>query len=631
MRPKIILHVGTEKTGSTSIQKMLQGSYDLLLETGVLFPKSIGLPCNIKLTACALEDQPNHPIRGLLGLKEEDVYARYVEETKRALRKEIKRTSPSVIIISDEHINAHLSSVKSLLLYKSICEEYGNIVSVIIYLRRQDEFRISLFSEAVRSGNLTNFDLDDILPVFDSIPYQLNYLSVVNHLSETFSKDLIVPRIYDRDTFSERNICNDFLNVTGIKLTLDGIREQEENKTIDAKIIRYLALISSSLKKSNMPWAEKLRQKIIQICEQVFTGPGPALQKESHIRFMNQFEKQNRILNDKYFSDKKSKGDLFSLFSNHNLKDIQKKPIYPDCKISWPEFFITFTRQAIFGELDVVAKNQPDNGESVMNWKVEKSLEAKENEGIVEANCPVCGAYYFLNVSLNRREGKLCPNCLASGRAQAIAYCISKILLGKMVPLSSHKKDRTKRIIGLSDGGSYADILNRNYNYTNTFYHRDPFLDITRPSKEYVESADVLIAAEVFEHIIGPSIAAFRGAFNVLKPGGYMILTVPFVNIGDSIEHYDADLKEYNSYIKEDGSWVAELKFDDGRKQVDLNPKFHGGPGKTLEIRLFNRERLKIELGEAGFEEVFFLDDNIPKYGINWNAASRVITARKPF
>ena len=154
------------------IQKMLQGSYDLLLETGVLFPKSIGLPCNIKLTACALEDQPNHPIRGLLGLKEEDVYARYVEETKRALRKEIKRTSPSVIIISDEHINAHLSSVKSLLLYKSICEEYGNIVSVIIYLRRQDEFRISLFSEAVRSGNLTNFDLDDILPVFDSIPYQ---------------------------------------------------------------------------------------------------------------------------------------------------------------------------------------------------------------------------------------------------------------------------------------------------------------------------------------------------------------------------------------------------------------------------------------------------------------------------
>ena len=101
-----------------------------------------------------------------------------------------------------------------------------------------------------------------------------------------------------------------------------------------------------------------------------------------------------------------------------------------------------------------------------MNWKVEKSLEAKENEGIVEANCPVCGAYYFLNVSLNRREGKLCPNCLASGRAQAIAYCISKILLGKMVPLSSHKKDRTKRIIGLSDGGSYADILNRNYTHS---------------------------------------------------------------------------------------------------------------------------------------------------------------------
>ncbi len=627
MRPKIILHVGTEKTGSTSIQNMLKGSYDVLLESGVLFPKSIGLPCNINLTACALEDKPNHPIRGLLGLQEGGVYSKYVSETKRALREEIKRTSPSVIIISDEHINAHLSTVESLLLYKSICEEYGDIESVIIYLRQQDEFRLSIFSEAVKAGNLTKIDLEDLLPVFDVIPYRLNYLSVLDNLSEAFGKNLIIPRIYDREKFPGRDICADFLNVTGIELTLEGLEEREKNKTVDAKIIRHLALISSSLKGFNTPWAEKLRQKIIQICEKIFTGPGPILQKEAHMRFLDQFEKQNKILSDKYFRTGNSKG---ALFPNHYLKERSKKPIYPDCTISWSAFFIEFARQALFEELETGAKNEREVGESVLTGPKEEILQNKEREGVVEANCPVCGAHYMLDVSLNSREGKLCTKCGASGRAQAIAYSISTILLGKVVPLNNHAKDKTKRILGLSDGRVYAEILNKKYNYTNTFYHRDPFLDITKPSAEYIESADILITTEVFEHIVGPSLAAFRGAFDVLKPGGYMILTVPFVNKGDSIEHYDADLKQYTSYKKEDGSWVAELEFDDGRKEIELNPKFHGGPGKTLEIRLFNRERLIDELGVAGFEEVVFHDENIPKYGINWSAASRVITARKP-
>jgi len=59
MRPKIILRVGTEKTGTTSIQTLLNGSYNELLKSGVLFPRSIGSPCHINLTACALEKKPN--------------------------------------------------------------------------------------------------------------------------------------------------------------------------------------------------------------------------------------------------------------------------------------------------------------------------------------------------------------------------------------------------------------------------------------------------------------------------------------------------------------------------------------------------------------------------------------------
>ena len=74
---------------------------------------------------------------------------------------------------------------------------------------------------------------------------------------------------------------------------------------------------------------------------------------------------------------------------------------------------------------------------------------------------------------------------------------------------------------------------------------------------------------------------------------------------------------------------MAHLEFIDGRRIVDENPCFHGGPGKTLEVRLFNRTRLEEELAWAGFKAVIIHDENIPERGMNWNTASRLIVAQK--
>ena len=87
---------------------------------------------------------------------------------------------------------------------------------------------------------------------------------------------------------------------------------------------------------------------------------------------------------------------------------------------------------------------------------------------------------------------------------------------------------------------------------------------------------------------------------------------------------------DYAAYQNKEGSWEAKLKYNDGSEEIDSNPKFHGGPGKTLEIRLFNRSRLIQELNLSGFIDIVIHDENMPHYGINWSAASRVITARKP-
>lgn len=618
MRPKIIIHVGTEKTGSTSIQSLLRESYAPLIDLGVLFPRTIGEPCHINLTACALEKTPNHPIRNLLRLTDSSTFSNFVCETKNKLRKEIEDTSPSVIIISDEHINVHLSRVETLQAYKELCEEFGDIVSVIIYLRPQDEFRLSLFSEAVKSGNLSHFDLDDLLPVFKSIPYRLNYLSILNNLNEVFGDKVVSPKIYDRKLFLQGDICLDFLNVAGIEIQAESLESAtvESNPSIDGTIIKHLAQISTVLAKVKNNWSEKLRVIIIKNCKEIFSGPGPVLNRDKHSRYLEQFSAHDKAIRDKY-PDLGQAGR--NLFPDKCLEKNTKKPIYPGCTISWLEFFIKYVSYINKTDLGICKSVNHDLSDQP------NTLE----KGSMKAGCTVCGHAYVLDVECNAREGKLCPACGASGRAQAISYHVSNFICNKIVPLTDHKIDKSKRIIGLSDGVVYAKILKIKYDYTNTFFHREPFLDITSPSENFYNSCDLLITTEVFEHIVGPSLDAFHGSYAILKPGGLMILTVPFINIGKSVEHYSENLVNYTSYQQGDGRWVAELEFNDGHKEIDELAKFHGGPGKTLEIRLFNRDRLINELNIAGFVDVEIHDKNMPQYGINWGPASRVITAKK--
>lgn len=250
------------------------------------------------------------------------------------------------------------------------------------------------------------------------------------------------------------------------------------------------------------------------------------------------------------------------------------------------------------------------------------------NSHFIDATCSICAGIFPIDTCGNFREGKLCYHCGASGRSQAIAYCLTHYVFKQNAALNNITNQNKIKIVGLSDGPAYAKTLAKKCNYKNTYYHTKPFLDITNPTKEYLGIFDALISADVFEHVLAAPSHAFKGAYDILKAGGYLILTVPFINQGPHKERYPG-LCNYTSEQRPDGSWIAHLEFSDGRNVVDETPCFHGGPGKTLEVRLFNRECLEEELAWAGFKNIIIHDKNMPERGINWNTASRIIVAQK--
>jgi SAM-dependent methyltransferase len=161
--------------------------------------------------------------------------------------------------------------------------------------------------------------------------------------------------------------------------------------------------------------------------------------------------------------------------------------------------------------------------------------------------------------------------------------------------------------------------------YQNTFFDIEPCLDICNPSKAFKHKADILISSDVMEHVMSPFEKAFIGTFDVLKPGGYVILTTPYFHDMAFVDKYPW-MKSYkvNSNHEVTG-------YDGEFDRLAFDPIFHGGPGNTLEMRLFTPETLLYALEKTGFVNIQFLEDDIPEYGIvRHNEKMGTIIAKRP-
>jgi len=168
-------------------------------------------------------------------------------------------------------------------------------------------------------------------------------------------------------------------------------------------------------------------------------------------------------------------------------------------------------------------------------------------------------------------------------------------------PLHQWKADRTVRILESSARGSYPAMLKEHFEYYATEYDEKKIAEGTRPT-EYADFQrlhfpdahfDVVIASDVFEHVRKDDLG-YREICRVLKPGGSLLLTVP----------YDHDRRETIVRVDTRGSADVHL----------LEPEYHGGGGLTLAYRNYGRDLLDL-LKSVGYS-VCHLDLEVRQEGI---------------
>lgn len=242
--------------------------------------------------------------------------------------------------------------------------------------------------------------------------------------------------------------------------------------------------------------------------------------------------------------------------------------------------------------------------------------------------CNICGHPAEFLPEGDWREASSCQSCGSSVRSRHIAHCVTSEIFGYSVPLSA-AQDKSIRGIGLSDAGPLALALERAFDYTNTFYHTEPILDICSPTPEWLGAAEFLTSSDVFEHVPNPVRNAFAGAYKALRPGGILVLTVPFDDRPETTEHFP-NVYQFTTVNLAD-EYLLIGKTAAGEFEVHRNLIFHGGPGTTVEMRFFSQRDVIDNLRNTGFVDIRLHNENIPRSGIFLaHQQGLPITARKP-
>jgi SAM-dependent methyltransferase len=212
------------------------------------------------------------------------------------------------------------------------------------------------------------------------------------------------------------------------------------------------------------------------------------------------------------------------------------------------------------------------------------------------------------------RDTPGCEHCGSSIRLRALIHALGLELFGSPLGFPDFPVLKSIRALGISDDRDCAALLAAKFDYRNTFYHQEPRFDVAHPAHAEEGLYDFVLASEIFEHVAPPVEAALVNVRRLLKPGGFLALTVPYSTDAATREHYPK-LNDYR--IVDAGGHLALVnRTRAGEWEVFDAPVFHGGDGSTVELRLFSERDLRENLLAAGFRRVLFAGEDYPPFGI---------------
>ncbi|HEX4078929.1 MAG TPA: hypothetical protein VHX61_08670 [Rhizomicrobium sp.] len=287
------LHIGTGKTGITTIQHYLARNRNALLAQGYLYPVAPGRGNHHALTAYALEDRKVDETRKRLGLVDPGRLAAFRRDFPDALQVEAARSAASNLILSNEVLSVRLRTPAEVERIKSLCDRIAASTKVIVYLRNQVDFMVGIYTTSVTGGNAKDFELA-WMRIAD-------YAAMLARWSAVFGRENIIVRRYDKSCLQGGDVRSDFAQQLG----LDASRlmvTRDLNRSLDTESIAFLRAFNARVPTALAEQIAPVRYAIAAVLGKRRGGTRFAIPRELAARIEDSFEESNAQVAMEYFS-----------------------------------------------------------------------------------------------------------------------------------------------------------------------------------------------------------------------------------------------------------------------------------------------------------------------------------------
>jgi len=312
---KLILHIGTEKTGTSSIQSFLYENKKLLAKKGYHFIQSLGIRNNRDLPSMFMNDEHFDDYYIERGISSIEGKQKLFEQKSQSLKLELAGLSDSIhtVIISSEHFHSRVKSLDKILELKSYLDAFFDEFKVISYIREQTQLIVSLYSTILKSGGvveLSEYASTNCKPNNDYFNYDL----FLSKWQEAFGLQSMCVRLFDRNSFHKKSLLLDFLKSTHIEATSLNIDVNIENESLNP----FGQLLQSVTNKMFPRHLDGLginlnHQLLTRYVTENYSGKGINLAPNESFEIRERFLYSNELIKERYF--KEHHGELFPVKS----------------------------------------------------------------------------------------------------------------------------------------------------------------------------------------------------------------------------------------------------------------------------------------------------------------------------